>query len=296
MGDQPFGSSRALGLLEAALEQAGVLADGAQLLRFGSNAIYRLGQVPVVVRVGRGAEVVAIAERELAVARWLAEEGYPGARVWEGAEQPVLVEGHPVTFWVAVEGSEGRPSFGDLGRLLRRLHELAAPPFELPAFSPFRKMRDRIGRAEDVNERDRRFLAERCERIEEAFATLKPALRAGPIHGDAHRGNVLCENGGPVLLDFEEFAVGPREWDLIPTAMSMFRFGVTREEYQQFVDAYGFDVLSWSGADLLMNLREMTMTTWLMQNVGEGHGVAREFQDRVESMRTGERDRAWRAF
>lgn len=121
-------------------------------------------------------------------------------------------------------------------------------------------------------------------------------MPVGTIHGDAHRGNVLCEQGEPVLLDFEEFSVGLREWDLVPTAMSMFRFGVTRGEYQRFVDTYGFDVLSWSGANLLMDLREMTMTTWLMQNIGEGPDVAEEFRARMESMRAGERDRVWRAF
>lgn len=27
----------------------------------------------------------------------------------------------------------------------------------------------------------------------------------GVIHGDAHRGNLLCQDGEAVLLDFEEF-------------------------------------------------------------------------------------------
>lgn len=296
MGDPPFGSSSALALLHVAAERAGLSAEEAWLLRLGSNASYRLAASPVVVRVGRGEEAVPVAERELAVARWLAQRGYAAGRVWEGIEQPVLVDGHPVTFWVAVEGSRARPSFGDLGRVLRRLHGLAAPPFALPAFSPFGKIGDRIERAGEVDNRDRRYLMDRCERIEESFADLAPVLPLGPIHGDAHRGNVLCERGEPVLLDFEEFAVGPREWDLIPTALSTFRFRVTRQEYQQFVDAFGFDVLIWSGVDLLMDLRELSMTTWLMQNVGEGPDVAEEFQARVRSMRAGERNRGWRAF
>jgi len=269
---------------------------GARLLRLGSNAIYLLKDPPIVVRIGRRSDVLPTVERELSVARWLDQRGYRASQVWEAVPQPVLVEGHPVTFWVAVEESGARPSFEDLGRLLRRLHGLPAPPFELPAFSPFGKVRERIERARDVDEGDRRFLGERCARVEEAFTELEFVLPEGPIHGDAHRGNVLCERGEPVLLDFEEFGVGPREWDLIPTAMSTLRFGVSAEEYGGFVEAYGFDVLLWPGADVLLDLRELTMTTWLMQNVGEAPEVAEEFRLRVGSMRAEDRNRAWHAF
>lgn len=292
-----FSSAVAARVLSAVWRRLG-LAEQARLLRFGSNAIYLVEDGPVV-RIGRDEGVLPIAERELAAARWLAEQGYPSGRVWEDVEgQPLVVDGHPVTFWVPVEETERRPLFSDLGALLRRLHDLPAPvvPVELPEFGPFGKMRERIAHAYDVDEADRRFLAERVERIEAAFGEWESQLPVGHIHGDAHRGNVLCSPNGAVLLDFEEFGTGPREWDLVPTALSTFRFGVTDEQYGEFVDAYGFDVLKSPGVDLLLDLRELTMTTWLMQNVGEGPEVAEEFRDRLASMRTGDRRREWRAF
>ena len=54
-----------------------------------------------------------------------------------------------------------------------------------------------------------------------------------------------------VLLDFDAVAVGPREWDLLPTSIARSGTAWPEEQYQEFVDAYGFDVrcLAWlSGA------------------------------------------------
>lgn len=71
------------------------LPAGATLLALGENAVFGAGEV--VVKVGRDAELLARAERELAVADWLAESGVPAVRPAE--PKPRLVEGHPVTVW-----------------------------------------------------------------------------------------------------------------------------------------------------------------------------------------------------
>jgi hypothetical protein len=55
-------------------------------------------------------------------------------------------------------------------------------------------------------------------------------------------------DGSPVLVDLDGFAVGPREWDLVLTAMYFERFGWhTDEEYLEFAVGYGFDVMSRRG-------------------------------------------------
>ena len=56
----------------------------------------------------------------------------------------------------------------------------------------------------------------------------------GPIHGDAHTGNLLVDTGQVVLSDFQSAAVGPREWDLLPTAIALERYGLAEDRYQQF--------------------------------------------------------------
>jgi hypothetical protein len=43
-------------------------------------------------------------------------------------------------------------------------------------------------------------------------------------------------DGSPVLVDLDGFAVGPREWDLVLTAMYFERFGWhNKEEHLQFL-------------------------------------------------------------
>jgi len=59
---------------------AGFSSDGAELLRLGENAIYRMASVPIVVRIARSADRLARVEKELCVARWLAAAEVPGSR------------------------------------------------------------------------------------------------------------------------------------------------------------------------------------------------------------------------
>ena len=91
---------------------------------------------------------------------------------------------------------------------------------------------------------DRDFLRARCDELNEQLPQLEFALPRGPIHGDAHTRNLLTDNGQVVLLDFEAAAIGPREWDLLPTAIATERYGLAEEQYRQFADTYGFDVRS----------------------------------------------------
>ena len=66
----------------------------------GSNAVYRL-TAPVIVRISRIGGDVDHARRTVAVARWLESIIYPAVRVLD-VDQPVVVDGHVVTFWEAV--------------------------------------------------------------------------------------------------------------------------------------------------------------------------------------------------
>jgi hypothetical protein len=72
----------------------------------------------------------------------------------------------------------------------------------------------------------------------------------------------------------------------MPTVVARERFRLSEERYREFADAYGFDVRTWAGYPVLREIRELTMTTWLMQNVGESAAAAAEFALRVVSLRT----------
>jgi hypothetical protein len=57
----------------------------------------------------RSADQLSRVELELCVARWLASAGVPAVRVCSDIGQPIVVHGHPVSFWHTVTGGEPTP-------------------------------------------------------------------------------------------------------------------------------------------------------------------------------------------
>lgn len=296
----PFASKHAYAILERACQETGQVAPGAALLRIGENAIFRLtgGSSPIVVRVGRDAARLPIAKRELCFSRWLGGNGaVPVARVHEEIpDQPRMVDGHPVTFWRYVEPQPDRPTVVDLAGILRQLHAFRSSPCDLPPFDPLLNVRERLRRGLGLTDDDQDFLASRCEAVGAALPGLKFVLPPGPIHGDAHTGNLLGGRGAAVLTDFEVCAIGPREWDLVPVAVGRARLGISTGQWQDFVAAYGFDVCAWPGFPVLREARELGMTTWLAQNAAESEDIAREVALRIRSLRDGDHGRTWTAY
>ncbi|MGH3680443.1 MAG: phosphotransferase enzyme family protein [Natronosporangium sp.] len=223
--------------------------------------------------------------------------GVLSTRVHEGVrDQPLVVAGHPVTFWHAVDPDGISPTTADLAQLLRRLHAHRDSPCSLPRFDPVPEIRRRLDTGLDLPEADQHFIQARCDVLDSLLPAVAPTLPQGPIHGDAHTGNLLRGVGATLLTDFEACAAGPREWDLVPVAVGYERLGLPSERWEQFVTGYGFDVRGWSGYPVLREIRELGMTTWLAQNLAEGEPVRREVAVRLESLRTGDRDRAWTPF
>ncbi|GAA5008918.1 phosphotransferase family protein [Actinopolymorpha pittospori] len=100
------------------------------------------------------------------------------------------------------------------------------------------------------------------------YDSLKFALPHGVIHGDANVGNVLLDRlKNPVLIDLDGFCHGPREWNLVQTALFFDRFGWhAKEEYSEFRQTYGFDIMTWPGYETLADLHELRMVVWLSLN------------------------------
>jgi len=201
-----------------------------------------------------------------------------------------------VTFWRTVTGGDPAPTHVDLARLLAAFHHAPDCPCELARFDPLRPSESRLRKAEGVEPEDRDFLDGRCAALNDQLQHLTFALPPGPIHGDAHTSNLLTDRGQVVLLDFESAAIGPREWDLLPTAIGVERYGRPEQQYREFADTYGFDVRAWPGYPVLREVRELTMTTWIMQNIGESTAIAAEFALRVQSLRERDFARAWHLF
>ncbi|WP_406178992.1 phosphotransferase [Streptomyces canus] len=272
---------------------------GAELLRLGSNAVYRLTSLPVIVRIARDQSVLAEMERAVSVARWLETQDFPAMRVPASVTQPIVVGDFVVTFWESVQDTEEYATVGELADLLRRLHWLEEPEsLGLPYFDPLAKVAASLEGLDGISAEDRTFLEERAVSLGKDYDRLDFVLPFGMIHGDASIGNILRHRDGhAVLIDLDGFALAPREWDLVQTAMFYERYGWhTKAEYAEFVHRYGFDLMNWPGYEALADLRELMMVAWLGHQVTSSDRAADEFARRVRSLRTGEGRDEWGPF
>jgi hypothetical protein len=283
-------------VLAAVCETVGLDHRDAELVRYIGNAVFRLARHPVVVRIVLAPALRHRVPKVVAVARWMAANGVPAVRLLDGVEQPVQVDGHLATFWHEVPAAGPAPTGGDLARLLRHLHELPEPAFELPAWEPCQIVRDRLAGAEGVEDDVRDFLERYCTRLDDALAELEYVLPRGLIHGDAYLGNLIAGPDGPVLCDFDSTCVGPREWDLTPMGVGQVRLGHDPQVYRDFVTGYGFDVMRWPGFAVLRQVRELKMVAGALPILG-GNPLARsEFTRRVRTLRANERDARWAPY
>ncbi|RLU80474.1 aminoglycoside phosphotransferase [Streptomyces griseocarneus] len=286
-------------VLVAACRAVGLDAAGAELLRLGSNAVYRLASAPVIVRVARDPDCRAEMERTVRVARWLEGEDFPATRLLPGVQQPLEAGGRVVTFWQSDQDHEEYATVEELADLLRRLHWLEEPEaLGLTYFDPFAKVWTALRGLNGIGADDRAFLETRATSLNKAYDKLDFVLPFGAIHGDANIGNVLRgRNGRAVLIDLDGFALAPREWDLILTALYYDRFGWhSGREYEAFVYRYGFDIMNWPGYEILADVRELMMVLWIGQQVLMSEKAAEEFARRVKALRTGGSRRDWQPF
>ncbi|MEV5505557.1 phosphotransferase enzyme family protein [Streptomyces orinoci] len=285
--------------LKEACGAVGLTASGAELVRLGSNAVFRLTAEPVVVRVARDPEALSEMRRAVRVARWLEAEEFPATRLVPGMRQPLTAVGRVVTFWQSEQDREEYATVAELADLLRRLHGLEEPEsLGLPYFDPFAKVWASMRDLDGVAPEDRAFLERRAAKLNKDYDKLDFELPFGVIHGDANVGNVLRgRDGQAVLIDLDGFALAPREWDLILTAVYYDRFAWhSPREYEGFVRCYGFDIMNWPGYEVLADIRELMMVAWMGKQVSTSEKSDEEFTRRMDSLRTGGSRRSWRPF
>jgi aminoglycoside phosphotransferase (APT) family kinase protein len=293
-----LGEPETRALLQQVCAATGLSADGARLLRLGSNAVYRLA-APVVARIARPDADPQTARRTVAVARWLQSVGYPAVRAID-VEQPVMIDGHAVTFWEAVsDDGDDYATITQVAEVIARLHKLTAPgSLHLPELKPFENAGHRIADSEWLSPDDQNYMTSELATLQDEYARLDFALPPGVIHGDANIGNVLRNKySNPVVIDLDGFAIGPREWDLIQTALYYERYGWhTRKEYETFTSVYGYDIMNWPGYPVLANVREFILVTWMIQKAGESEKTTAEARKRLDALRSGASRKDWLPF
>jgi aminoglycoside phosphotransferase (APT) family kinase protein len=251
--------------LHRASAAAGLNPDGAEVIRLAENAIYRLrdGIVARIARVGQN----AAATKEVNVARWLEDSGVSAVRIVREIDQPVRVDGRPVTFWHELPPHE-YGAIVDVAAALRELHKLTPPEvFELPELAPFVRLPQRIEAATTISADDQNWLLDQLAELTAAYDELPPGLPRCVVHGDAWSGNVVTTaDSAFVLLDLERCSLGPPEWDLVSTAVAYVTTArINAKEWGIYCETYGHDVTTWEGFHVLRDIRELRQTTMAAQ-------------------------------
>lgn len=273
-----------------AAAQVGLSTQGATLIRLGENQIWRLPD-RVVARMARPGQESAAA-KEVQVARWLRQSGIRSIEAVPVA-QPVIVGGAPVTFWRELPPHR-RTDLTTLGRTLRRLHALEPPDFLRPV-EPFVRLTERLDDAH-LTATDRRWMDAHLADLTRRWDEVAAHLTAGVLHGDAHTGNLVqCESDDePVVLDLERFAVGPPEWDLVLTAVEHVTCGwISHSDYQDFVAAYGRDVVDSPSFELLLGIREFRMALFACQLAAATPAFQGQAAERIAGLRGRRGARPW---
>ncbi len=227
---QPFASLSPQRVLEAAL-RAGLEPDG-RLLALNSyeNRVYRLGGaqgflVLKFYRPGRWSDAQILEEH--AFTAELAEAELPvAAPIERGGKTLFHIEGFRFAAFPCLAGRapelDAPGALERLGRTLARLHQVGARrPFERRPTVGI----ERLGREarrivlgspllpEALRERYERLSGLLLERIEGVYAEIGPVSHVR-LHGDCHLGNLLWGEQGPLFVDLDDCAMGPRIQDL----------------------------------------------------------------------------------
>jgi Ser/Thr protein kinase RdoA (MazF antagonist) len=282
---------------EALLATVSITAGALTLLRFGNNAVFQVDE-RYVIRVARPETPLTHLDQEVQIASTLAAHGAPVATLAELPVAQPLTDGEAcATLWDFLPGA-GHATYAQLGSLLYSFHQQtdSLPP-ALPDWQALASARRRLDvLADQYPHADIALLEQWYERIQTMLAGLKPVLPIGVIHGQAERGNVLLRDGQPVFSDLERVVRGLREWDLIDTAVATLRFNLPSDQYRAFADAYGFDVMTWDGFEVLRRVWDLRATTWLMQSREHRPEIADEVSVRLQTWREDDPQRSWRAF
>ncbi|GAA1082477.1 aminoglycoside phosphotransferase family protein [Nocardiopsis metallicus] len=286
-------------VLTALCAEAGLgaeAAQGAELIKFTNNAVYRLPGAGMVVRIAGSATVVERVPVVIQAARWLAHHDAPTVRLVEEIAQPVEAAGAVATFWHLVPETGPEPTGTDLGRILKHLHALPAPDFPLPSWEPFERIRSRIADAEGLAETDRGFLVERTNRLEAQVQGLVFELPAGVIHGDPFLGNLIPGGEGPVICDFDSLSHGPREWDLVPAAVGKVRMDYPTDPHTPLAAEYGYDVLDWPAFPVFRQVRELKLVTSVLPVLNTNPGLQAQWRHRLTTLQTGDTITRWSTY
>ncbi|MFF5719279.1 phosphotransferase family protein [Streptomyces buecherae] len=272
-------------ILHRACTAVGLSNANARLLRGHTNAVVALTEVPVVVKIARRGTPPSNVARTVQFVEWLIGRDFPTVPL-HPVKQPVVIDGHAVTFWTYLPQPSHSVTAEQLAKPLRTLHNLPEPPVKLPAHDNIGAIHKSLSAITLLASEDRDFLSDRAKRLADELGKVDFPFPAAVIQGDPQHRNALHHpSGQPVLCDWDTAAHGQPEWDLVTVEVHCRRFGYGREHYEAFTGAYGFDVTSWPGYRVLRDIRELRMITTNARKVAHSPASLPELVRRIEGLR-----------
>jgi len=199
--------------------------DEPDVIADGSNVLVHLLPSPVVARIATTTALVRKPPEhwlalDLDLARYLAARNFPVVPPSrELPSGPHHHDGLSLTFWEYIEHDRSYvASAAEVGPLLRDLHaELRDYRGSLRHLSPFEEIPQWLSEVESWNN-DKVDPAD-LDMLHRGFSLISADIAAlhlpeQPLHGDAHKKNVLKTTNGLLWTDFEDACYGPIEWDL----------------------------------------------------------------------------------
>lgn len=282
--------------LAEACAKAGLKPEGARVIYSRANTVYRLADRPVVVRLRYApgsADRLARLTASVEVTAWLNATGFPAVRPLD-IGQPVTAQGHIATFWHYIpEVKRSRDGITVLARLVRQLHDLPPAPVQLPQTNPLGSLREDISRCAWLAKSRREWLLSRCEELERQYHQTSWTLGCGLLHGDAYTDNLIRTPNGAVLADWDAVSYGPREQDVVPTAMR-YRFGEPPSQWEAFCTAYGVDPQTLTGVPVLLHMRELRSLTPYIRS--DNPAAQAEVARRIADLKSGTQGQPWTAL
>ncbi|MGW0466254.1 phosphotransferase family protein [Streptomyces sp. NPDC003027] len=279
--------------LERACAKAGLDSRDARLLRGHTNAVLLLEKEQVVAKIARKGTDIESVQRTVTFVRWLLEAGFPTVPL-HPCDQPLIVDGHAVTFWTYLPQPEHPVTAGQLAGPLKALHALPAPSIALAEHDNIRAIRRSLTAITCLSAAALRYMEDEADRLEEALNDVQFSLAPGLIQGDPqHRNALHTTDGSAVLCDWDTVAQGQPEWDLVTVEVHCRRFGYGQAHYQAFADAYGWDVTRCEGYSVLRDIRELRMITTNARKVRHAPESLGEIQWRVEGLRSRDKQLTW---
>ncbi|MFE1782259.1 phosphotransferase [Streptomyces sp. NPDC059506] len=281
-------------VLDRACAAAGLDSTDAGILRGHTNAVVRLARDPVVVKIARRGSRMESVERTVHLVQWLMSQGFPTVALHPGLQQPIVVDGHAVTFWTYLPQPEHPVAARQIAGPLRTLHSFTSSPVQLPHLDNIGAIRRSISVITSVPVDVRKFLSARVDHLEARLMGLCFDLRPSVIQSDPQHRNALHHGDGAVLCDWDTAAIGQPEWDLVTIEIHCRRFGYGRDHYQAFADAYGYDITQHPGYPVLRDLRELRMVTTNAKKTAHTPGSLEEVERRIEGFRQQDVELPWR--